>query len=84
MAFEHKLGQGSLFPNNQKGENLPSMKGKIKAHRDIREGELLEIAGWTKTKDGTKWLSLKLSDPYRQEAKQEAPQPEPDDSFPPF
>ena len=51
MPYEQKPGQGTLWRNSYKtGDNHPDAKGTIMAHRDIREGEVIEIAAWTKTK----------------------------------
>lgn len=75
MPYEQKPGQGTLWRNTFKtADNHPDAKGTIMAHRDIREGEVLDLAAWTKTKhDGEKFQSLKMSD--KREKKSQAPKP---------
>lgn len=65
MAYETREGQGSLFKNKHKepDDNKPSMKGYVVAHRDIKQGEKIEVAAWTKTdRNGERYQSLQLSD----------------------
>lgn len=64
MAFEKRPGDGVLFPNDRKeSESQPDFTGDIVAHRDIRAGETLRLAGWRKeTNGGKKLMSLKMSD----------------------
>lgn len=63
MAFEKKPGDGVLFPNDRKEtENQPDFTGDVVAHRDIRAGETLRLAGWRKDTARGKLLSLKMSD----------------------
>lgn len=88
MPYEQKPGYGALFHNDKpKGENPPLYKGTIAAHRDIKAGEQLELAAWLReSQSKLKYLSLKMSDPYKA-APQTAPQREPgaddpDDSIP--
>lgn len=60
MAFEHKEGQGTLYKARQKrSDKAPDWEGPVVAHRDIKAGEELRLAGWAKTPT---MLSLKLSD----------------------
>lgn len=84
---------GALFPNkNKTSDAQPNVRGNVKIERGLlkelmadSDGELieLEISGWTKQfKDG-KFLSLKVSKPYKKNA---APrqQQEDDDGDVPF
>jgi hypothetical protein len=68
---------GALFPNkNKKSEAHPNVRGTVKIERSLlkelmneTDNELIEIeiSGWTKEfKDG-KFLSLKVSKPYKKE-----------------
>jgi hypothetical protein len=65
MAYEPKPGDGSLFKNQYKNaDNHPDATGYIIAHRDIKEGEKLELGAWTKTGTRGKFQSLRMSDIY--------------------
>ena len=64
MAYEPKPGEGALFKNEHKtADNHPGAKGYIVAHRDIKKGERLELASWTRDSAKGKFQSLKMSDP---------------------
>lgn len=70
MPYQPKDGEGALFINDKKEadnpahERYPDRKGHITAHRDIKKGEKLELAGWIKRPEGKNpLLSLKMSDP---------------------
>lgn len=83
MAYQEKPGDGVLFKNTKgEGERAPSMTGYITAHRDIKAGEKLRLAAWTKGgNDGKdKFLSLKMSDEQRREGQQQTRAPA-DDPF---
>lgn len=71
MAFEFKNGQGSMFPNTKKTtDTQPSMRGEFRS----LDGKMFEIAAWTKTdKNGNKWLSLSISEPWKPEEEQSKP-----------
>lgn len=72
MAFEHKAGTATLFRNDKKiaGDNLPDYKGEGK---DMA-GNPFEIAGWIRQgKEGSKFLSIKISAPFAPSGP--APQP---------
>jgi len=97
MPYEPKPGQGALFKNNHKTQdNHPGMTGYVIAHRQIKEGEKLNLASWKKEGQSGVFLSLKMSDVRGQEAapeRDERPAPEPrnqdsdfdlDDGPPPF
>ena len=64
MAYEPKPGDGALFANqNRNSDNAPNATGYVVAHRDIKAGERLRLAAWTKGGgDRGKFQSLKLSD----------------------
>lgn len=63
MAYEPRPGDGALFKNEYKTDDRhPNAKGYVIAHRDIRAGERLELAAWTKDSAKGKFQSLKLSD----------------------
>ena len=80
MAYEERPGDGVLFQNKEiKSDKSPSHTGYVIAHRDIKAGERVRLAGWRKGGEGGKatFLSLKMSD--EREQQQPAPrQPEPD------
>lgn len=63
MAYEPKPGDGSLFKNDKKtADNHPNATGYIIAHRDIKAGEKLQLAAWTKDGAKGKFQSLRMSD----------------------
>lgn len=68
MAYEHKEGKGTAFPNDYKTLNThPDYRGKF-----MWQGELLEISIWEgETQAGVKRLSLVIQEPRQ---KSEAPQ----------
>ena len=61
MAFEQRVGFGSLFRNRKaSSEKAPQYRGDAKVAIDGHEVEI-EIAGWMKlTKNGDKFLSLSV------------------------
>lgn len=85
MAYEQKNGQGALFKNEHKqNDSHPNATGTIKVHRDLRAGETVRLAAWTKPgKDGRPaWQSLQMSDEReRQEPARQEPE-ELDDEIP--
>ena len=86
--YTPKPGQGGLWKNEHKSsETHPGMKGYVIAHRDIREGERLDMAAWTKDKNGVKWQSLQMQDAWKapeQGAPKDDLAPSPPDSEIPF
>ena len=61
---------GVLFKNDSQNERAPSYKGKI--HVDGKE---YELAAWIRdSKAGTKFMSLKVQEPFKKENK---PKPAP-------
>lgn len=75
MAYEPGNGDGALFPNKYKegDDNKPNVTGYIVAHRDIKAGERVRLAAWTKTSDKGKFQSLKMSDPKEQSGGEPTP-----------
>ena len=68
MAFEHKEGKGSIFPNDYKlSENHPDYRGKF-----MWNGQILEISMWKgETQAGVEKFSISVSVP---KAKSDSPQ----------
>lgn len=65
MAYEHKPGDGTLYAEREKrSERAPDWSGFVLAHRDIKAGERVRLAGWQKTDT---LVSLKLSDERTQQ-----------------
>lgn len=63
MAYEQKPGQGTLFQNSyKKTDSHPDWKGTAVAHRDIKAGETIELAGWIKSGAKGEFISMRLSD----------------------
>lgn len=64
MAYEPNPGDGALFANkNATSDKAPQATGYVIAHRDIKAGERLRLAAWTKGGgDRGKFQSLKMSD----------------------
>ena len=65
MEYDNRV-KVSLWKNDREGERMPVVKGKLVAHRDIKEGETLDIALW-KQKDLTgrqPIMTGKISDLY--------------------
>lgn len=63
MAYVSKPGDGALFKNDKKtADTHPNATGYIVAHRDIKAGEKLALAAWTKDAGKGKFQSLRMSD----------------------
>ena len=64
MPYTPKDGDGTLFPVEDKtNDKAPDVTGYITAHRDIRQGERVRLAGWRKTlQSGKRLLNLKMLD----------------------
>lgn len=79
--MELKDNSGVIFRNEKKtSENHPDYRGEINVN-----GHYLEISLWVKTsKDGKKYFSAALSEPYRKPEPKPEPEPfdEPGDSLP--
>jgi len=86
MAYEPNPGDGALFGNkNRTTDKHPNATGYVIAHRDIKAGEKLNLAAWTKTSGTGKFQSLRMSDPRTAEQQTRDAQPEPnplDDEIP--
>ena len=68
MAYEPKDGDGALFKNERKtSDSHPNATGYIIAHRDIKKGERVRLAAWTKDGSKGKFQSLRMSDEQRRE-----------------
>jgi len=63
MTYDNR-GQVSLW-KNEGGERAPVLSGKIVAHRDIKEGETIDISLWKQESSGNQpVLKGKVSDVY--------------------
>lgn len=63
MSYTAKEGDGALFKNdNRKTDKHPNATGYVIAHRNIRRGEKLNLAAWTKDGKSGKFQSLRMSD----------------------
>ena len=63
MAYEPRPGQGSLFRNDKRSKDTqPNATGYILAHRDIKAGEKVRLAAWTKKGTHGAFQSLVMSD----------------------
>ncbi len=69
MVYEPRNGDGALFRNDKKtSDTQPNATGYIVAHRDIKAGERLSLAAWTKDGAKGKFQSLRMSDPRTDDA----------------
>jgi hypothetical protein len=50
MSYDNR-GKVSLWKNESDNAKAPAMKGNFVAHRDIREGEEIDIALWKNNSD---------------------------------
>lgn len=82
-------GQVSLWKPDSTNEKAPAAKGTVVAHRDIKEGETIEIALWRNNSENPRapLMKGKISDKREQGQNQgdsPAPsaEPDPDDSIP--
>jgi hypothetical protein len=68
MAYEHKEGKGSIFPNDYRlNDTHPDFRGKA-----MWKGQLIEISLWEgETQAGVKKFSVSISEPR---AKSDTPQ----------
>ena len=66
MEYDNR-GRVSMWKNDK--TNGPTVSGKLVAHRDIKEGETLEIALWKQEAVGNQpILKGKISDVYNSSA----------------
>ena len=66
MAYEHKEGKGTIFPNDYKQqESHPDYRGKA-----MWKGEIIEISLWEgETQGGVKKFGVAISEPRAQKDK---------------
>lgn len=79
MSYDNR-GKVSLWKNPQweRGSNKPYVRGKAVAHRDIREGEEIEVALWVNVSDNERAPNMtgKLSDPHQRQEQRQQPAPD--------
>ena len=65
MAYEHKEGKGTIFPNDYKiSDNHPDYRGKA-----MWKGEIIEISLWKgETQAGVERFSVSISEPRQKSA----------------
>lgn len=63
MTYDNS-GKVSLWKSQSDNEKAPILKGTVYAHRDVRQGEAIDIALWKNQSDNPKAPTLtgKLSD----------------------
>lgn len=73
MTQYDNRGRVSLWKPQSDHPKAPAYRGSVIAHRDIREGEELEIALWPNQSDNPKAPKVrgKLSDKYQAEQPQQ-------------
>jgi hypothetical protein len=71
MAYEHKEGKGSIFPNDYKTQDThPDFRGKA-----MWKGEIIEISLWEgETQAGVKKFGVSISEPRVKGDATKAPQ----------
>lgn len=80
MSYDNR-GQVALWKSNSDNPKAPAAKGTVIAHRDIREGEELDIALWRNDSDNPNAPVMKGKISDKVEKRQESrPQP-PADNF---
>lgn len=57
MSYDNR-GKVSLWKNESDNERAPILKGSAIAHRDIKEGEVLDVALWKNRSDNPKAPAL--------------------------
>ena len=65
-------GQVSLWKNDTDNPKAPMLKGTYIAHRDIKEGESIDIALWRNDSENPKAPTLKGKGQDRQEQKRDS------------
>jgi hypothetical protein len=70
-------GQVSLWKTKSDNPKAPVASGHVVAHRDIREGEELDISLWKNTSDNPKApvMKGKISDKFEKRADRNQPPP---------
>ena len=73
MSKYDNRGQASLWRPQSRNPKAPALSGKVIAHRDIREGEELDIVFWNNKSDNPKApiLQGKIQDPFNKRADNE-------------
>lgn len=68
MQYDNR-GKVSLWKNNRQGESQPVVTGNVVAHRDIKEGETLDIALWRRedAAGNQPIMTGKISDVYKKD-----------------
>ena len=82
--FQPKPGSASLWRNESGNPQAPVLKGNFVAHRDIKEGEEVEIAYWSNKQpksDKSPHFTGRTSDKW-QPPQKEVPGPALDDEIP--
>jgi len=59
MNDQSRLGNVSLWKSNSENPKAPAAKGECIAHRDLKEGESVEIALWRNKSDNPKAPKMK-------------------------
>ena len=68
MEYDNR-GKVSLWKNDRQSETQPVVTGKVVAHRDIKEGETLDIALWRRedAAGNQPIMTGKISDVFKKE-----------------
>ena len=69
MQYDNR-GKVSLWKNDREGDRQPVLKGNLVAHRDLKEGETIDIALWKQDATGNQpVMTGKISDVFNAGAK---------------
>ena len=84
MSEFDNRGKVSLWKNDSENPKAPAYKGTAVAHRDIREGEVLDLALWKNDSDNPRapQVTGKLSDKQAKQAEAAKPDAPFDDALP--
>ena len=68
MEYDNR-GKVSLWKNDRQGDTQPVVTGKLVAHRDIKEGETLDIALWKRddASGNQPIMTGKIADVYKKD-----------------
>jgi hypothetical protein len=81
MQYDNR-GQVSLW-KNEGGERAPILSGKVVAHRDIKEGETIDISLWKNESTGNQpALKGKIADVFNGKSAEPAKDKSFDDDLP--
>jgi len=74
MTYDNR-GKVSLWKNDKGGDSKPVVTGKVVAHRDIKEGETLDIALWKRddASGNQPIMTGKISDVYKKDDSDDIP-----------